>query len=97
MPERFGAMSARFFNPSTERNKTMKLTKAEIKQKQEDLVKVLLQLKRLGESKKSLTAALADDFEANEEKYRNGIVTASGILLRKPSWNFDVKPIVEVA
>ena len=54
----------------------MKLTKSEIKQKQEDLVKVLLQLKRLGESKKSLTAALADDFEANEEKYRNGIVTA---------------------
>ena len=75
----------------------MRLTKAEIKQKQEDLVKVLLQLKRLGESKKSLTAALADDFEANEEKYRNGIVTASGILLRKPSWNFDVKPVVEVA
>jgi hypothetical protein len=63
----------------------MKLTKSEIKQKQEDLVKVLLQLKRLGESKKSLTAALADDFEANEEKYRNGIVTASGILLRNPA------------
>ena len=22
---------------------------------------------------------------------------ASGILLRRPSWNFDVKPVVEVA
>ena len=97
MPERFRSDAPSRFRQSTERNKTMKLTKAEIRQKQEDLVKVLLQLKRLGESKKSLAAALADDFEANEEKYRNGIATASGILLRRPSWNFDVKPVVEVA
>ena len=75
----------------------MKLSKAEIKQKQEDLVKVLIQLKKLGDAKKSITSALADDFEDNEDKYRAGIATPSGILVRKPSWNFDVKPVVEVA
>ena len=36
--------------PKTERDRDMKLTKAEIRQKQEDLVKVLLQLKRQGDA-----------------------------------------------
>ena len=75
----------------------MKLTKTESRQKQEDLVKVLLQAKKLNDAKKALVTALTDDFEANEEKYRSGIATPSGILVRKPSWNFDVKPVVEVA
>lgn len=75
----------------------MKLTKAEIRQKQEDLVKVLIQMKKLGDAKKSLVAALADDFESNDAKYRTGVATPSGILVRKPSWNFDVRPVTEVA
>ena len=34
---------------------------------------------------------------ADEAKYRSGVVTPKGILVRKPRWNFTAKGIVEVA
>ena len=46
----------------------MKLTKTLIKEKQAQLVEVLLKLEKLGKEKKSLVAALDDDFAENEEK-----------------------------
>ncbi len=62
----------------------MRLTKTLIKEKQAQLVEVLIKLEKLGKEKKSLVAALDDDFAENEEKYRNGVVTPNGILVRKP-------------
>ena len=40
---------------------------------------------------------LEPDFEAHEAEYRNGVKTDAGVLVRKPKWNFDAKPVVEVA
>ena len=34
---------------------------------------------------------------ADEAKYRNGVVTPKGILVRKPRWNVTAKGVVEVA
>ena len=70
----------------------MKLTKTQIKEKQEELVETILKLDALGKQKKSLVAILDDDFNENEAKYRNGIVTPKGILVRRPKWNFEAKP-----
>ena len=82
---------------STERNKTMKLTKAQIKEKQEELVDVILRIDALGRQKKSLVAILDDDFSENEAKYRNGVVTPKGLLVRRPRWDVIAKGIAEVA
>jgi hypothetical protein len=75
----------------------MKLTKTQIKEKQEELVDVILKIDALGKHKKSLVAVLDDDFTENEAKYRNGIVTPKGILVRRPKWNFEANPVVEAA
>ena len=75
----------------------MKLTKNQIKEKQEELVETLLKLDALGKQKKSLVAILDEDFNENEAKYRNGIVTPKGVLMRKPRWDVVAKPVVEVA
>ena len=75
----------------------MKLTKVQIKGKQEELVETILKLDALGKQKKSLVAILDDDFNENEAKYRNGVVTAKGVLVRKPRWDVVAKGIVEVA
>ena len=80
-----------------ERNSTMKLTKAQIREKQTELVEVLLKIDDYTKLKKSLVAILDEDISENEEKYRNGIVTPKGILVRKPKWNFEAKPVVEAA
>ena len=84
-------------NQTNERNKTMKLTKNQIKEKQEELVETILKLDALGKQKKSLVAILDDDFNENEAKYRNGVVTPKGVLMRKPRWDVVAKGIVEVA
>ncbi len=68
----------------------MKLTKNQIKEKQEELVETILKLDALGKQKKSLVAILDDD-------YRNGVVTPKGVLVRKPRWDVVAKGIVEVA
>ena len=75
----------------------MKLTKNQIKEKQQELVEVILKLDDLGKQKKSLVAVLDDDFNENEAKYCNGVVTPKGVLMRKPRWDVVAKPVVEVA
>ena len=75
----------------------MKLTKSEIRERQAELVATLLRLDELGKQKKSLVAMLDEDFKANEAKYRNGVMTQHGVLIRKPAWCFEAKPIVEAA
>ena len=75
----------------------MKLTKNQIKEKQQELVEVILKLDDLGKQKKSLVAILDEDFNENEAKYRNGVVTPKGVLMRKPRWDVVAKPVVEVA
>ena len=74
----------------------MKLTKTQIKEKQEELVDVILRIDALGKQKKSLVSILDDDFSENEAKYRNGVVTPKGILVRRPRWDVVAKGIVEV-
>jgi len=75
----------------------MKLTKADIRQKQAELVSVLLRIEKLKGEKSALEKALDRDFEENEAKYRAGVKTDNGILVRKPTWKNVAKPIVEVA
>ena len=75
----------------------MKLTKTQIKEKRSALVEVILEIEKLKDKKTSLEKTLKPDFETNEAAYRNGMVTDSGILVRKPSWTCIAKPIVEVA
>ena len=73
------------------------MTKTEIKQKRTELVRTILDIERLKTRKGAITKALAPDFEENEAEYRNGVKTDAGLLFRKPSWNFEAKPVVEVA
>ena len=82
---------------TTERNKTVKLTKNDIRQKRAELVEVLLKIEKLKNDKTSLEKTLDADFEQNEAAYRNGIATENGILIRRPSWKTMVKPVVEAA
>ena len=70
------------------------MTKTEIKAKRNELVKLILELKRLNTAKTALTKALAPDFEENEAEYRSGVKTDEGLLFRKPSWVFEAKPEV---
>ena len=73
------------------------MNKTEIKEKRTELVRTILAIEKLKAQKTSLTKALTSDFDANEAEYRNGIKTEAGVLIRKPSWNIEAKPIVEVA
>lgn len=75
----------------------MKLTRSEIAAKQADLVAVLLLLEKYKCEKTALEKALAADFEANEKRYREGVKTANGILIRRPNWKCVAKPVVEAA
>ena len=72
------------------------MTKTEIKEKRAELVRTILAIEKLKAVKTSLTKALAPDFDGNEAEYRNGIKTEAGVLIRKPSWNIEAKPIVEL-
>ena len=79
----------------TGRKQTM--IKTEINETRTKLVRTILAIKRLKTQKTALTKALEPDFEAHEAEYRNGVKTDAGVLVRKPKWNFDAKPVVEVA
>ena len=76
-------------------NKTM--TKTEIIEARAKLVRTILAIKKLKTQKTALAKTLEPDFEAHEAEYRNGVKTDAGVLVRKPKWNFDAKPVVEVA
>ena len=82
---------------TTERNKTVKLTKNDIKQKRAELVEVLLKIEKLKNDKTSIEKTLDADFEQNEAAYRNGGATENGILIRRPSRKTVAKPVVEAA
>ena len=73
------------------------MTKTEIKAKRLELVRTLLALEKLKTQKAALTKQLAPDFDEHEAEYRSGVKTEAGLLFRKPSWNFEAKPVVEVA
>ena len=73
------------------------MTKTEIGEARTNLVRTIIAIKKLRTQKTALTKALEPDFEAHEAEYRNGVKTDAGVLVRKPKWNFDAKPVVEVA
>ena len=80
---------------TSERKQNM--TKTEIGEARTNLVRTIIAIKKLKTQKTALTKALEPDFEAHEAEYRNGVKTDAGVLVRKPKWNFDAKPVVEVA
>ena len=69
----------------------MKLTKNELKEKRENLCKVLIEINKRKIKVEALKKDLADDFETNETAYRGGIPTAAGVLYRKPRWDVTAK------
>ena len=73
------------------------MTKTEIKETRAELVRTILAMEKLKTQKGALAKTLEPDFEAHEAEYRNGVKTEAGILIRKPKWNFEAKPVVEVA
>jgi len=73
------------------------MTRSEIKEKRTQLVRTILEIEQLKTRKAAIVKTLAPDFESNEAEYRNGVKTDAGLLFRKPSWNFEAKPVVEVA
>ena len=73
------------------------MTKTEIKETRAELVRTILAMEKLKTQKAALSKTLEPDFEAHEAEYRNGVKTEAGILIRKPKWNFEAKPVVEVA
>ena len=82
---------------ATEDRKETKHDKTEIIEARTNLVRTIIAIKKLKTQKTALTKALEPDFEAHEAEYRNGVKTDAGVLVRKPKWNFDAKPVVEVA
>ena len=74
----------------------MKLTKEQVAEKREELCKVLVAMNRQRAKADTIKKDLADDFEKNEKAYRGGIVTAVGVLYRKPRWDVTAKEKVEV-
>ena len=73
------------------------MTKTEIRQMRTELVTTILEIEKLKTRKAAITKTLAPDFEENEAEYRSGVKTDAGLLFRRPSWNFEAKPVVEVA
>ena len=74
----------------------MKLTKEQITEKREELCKVLVAMNKQRTKADNIKKDLADDFDKNEKQYRGGIVTAAGVLYRKPRWDVTAKEKVEV-
>ena len=74
----------------------MKLTKEQIAEKREELCKVLVAMNKQRVKADNIKKDLADDFDKNEKQYRGGIVTAAGVLYRKPRWDVTAKEKVEV-
>ena len=74
----------------------MKLTKEQITEKREELCKVLVAMNKQRAKADNIKKDLADDFDKNEKQYRGGIVTAVGVLYRKPRWDVTAKEKVEV-
>lgn len=74
----------------------MKLTKDQITEKREELCKVLVAMNKQKTKADNIKKDLADDFDKNEKAYRGGVVTAAGVLYRKPRFKVTAKEKVEV-
>ena len=74
----------------------MKLTKEQITEKREELCKVLVAMNKQRAKADNIKQDLADDFEKNEKAYRDGVVTAAGVLYRKPRFEVTAKEKVDV-
>ena len=74
----------------------MKLTKEQITEKREELCKVLVAMNKQRVKADNIKKDLADDFEKNEKAYRGGVVTAAGVLYRKPRFEVTAKEKLEV-
>ena len=74
----------------------MKLTKEQITEKREALCKVLVAMNKQKAKADNIKKDLADDFERNERQYRDGVVTPSGVLYRKPRFEVTAKEKLEV-
>ena len=77
-------------------NNEMKLTKEQITEKREELCKVLVAMNKQKAKADNIKKDLADDFEKNEKAYRDGVVTAAGVLYRKPRFEVTAKEKLEV-
>lgn len=78
-----------------EQNK-MKLTKEQITEKREELCKVLVAMNKQKANADNIKKGLTDDFEKNEKAYRGGVVTAAGVLYRKPRFEVAAKEKLDV-
>ena len=74
----------------------MKLTKEQTTEKREELCKVLIAMNKQKQKAENIKKHLADDFERNEKQYRGGVVTAAGVLYRKPRFEVTAKEKLEV-
>ena len=74
----------------------MKLTKEQITEKREELCKVLVAMNKQRAKADNIKKDLAHDFEKNEKAYRDGVVTAAGVLYRKPRFEVTAKEKVDV-
>jgi len=69
----------------------MKLTKEQIAERREELCKVLVAMNRQRAKADNIKKDLTDDFEKNEKAYRDGVITAAGVLYRKPRYEVTAK------
>ena len=81
---------------NSERKTKMNLTKEQTTEKREELCKVLVAMNRQKAKAENIKKDLADDFEKNEKAYRDGVVTAAGVLYRKPRFEVTAKEKLEV-
>ena len=90
----FSDSPLRHFN--RKESKTMKLTKEQITEKREELCKVLVAMNKQKQKADNIKKDLAEDFDKNEKAYRGGVVTAAGVLYRKPRFEVTAKEKLEV-
>ena len=74
----------------------MNLTKEQTTEKREELCKVLIAINKQRAKADNIKKDLEEDFKKNEKAYRGGIVTAAGVLYRKPRWDVTAKEKVEI-
>ena len=74
----------------------MKLTKAEIEIKREELCRVLIQSAKIRAKADNIKKDLSEDFDKNEKLYRDGVKTAAGVIYRKPRWDVIAKENINV-
>jgi len=74
----------------------MKLTKEQVIERREELCRVLVVMNKQRNRADNLKKDLAEDFDKNEKAYRGGIVTAAGVLYRKPRFDVTAKENLDI-